>query len=198
MQPEENSNSLVWQSFISGDKEAFAQIYNLYLNELYRYGTKLCMDESLVKDAIQEVYIDLYLKRERNHCHPGNLKFYLILALKRNLIKKLKFNRRIHDMDSEYELLFEPVYSIEKIIVEQEEDEEKAESVIKALNQIPPKQKEAVYLRFNESLEYSEIAEIMGISVESVRKQVYRALKTVRDTCERRMAVMLLHSAKNK
>ncbi len=123
----------------------------VYINELYHYGTKLCVDESLVKDAIQEVYIDLYLKRERNHCHPANLKFYLILALKRNLIKKLKQNRRIQNEDSENELLFEPVYSIEKIMIEQEEDEEKIRSLVKALHQITPKQKEAVYLRFNES-----------------------------------------------
>jgi len=38
-----------------------------------------------------------------------------------------------------------------------------------------------LYLRFNESLEYPEIAAILEITVESVRKQVHRALKTVRE-----------------
>jgi RNA polymerase sigma factor (sigma-70 family) len=55
------------------------------------------------------------------------------------------------------------------------------QKVMMALNQLPTKQKEAVYLRFNESLEYSEIAVILGINIESVRKQVHRALKTVRE-----------------
>ncbi len=199
MQPEENNITFIWNSFQSGDKQAFAHIYNLYINELFRYGTKLCTDENLVKDGIHEVYIDLFLKREKNHCNPRNLKYYLILALKRNLIKKLKQNRRLLNGNVENELLFEPVYSIEKIMIEQEEDDEKIKNVVQALNQIPPKQKEAVYLRFNESLEYTEIADILGVSVESARKQVYRALKTIRESCERRMAVMLLlHSAKNK
>jgi len=76
---------------------------------------------------------------------------------------------------------FEPQYSIEFQIIEQEKDAEINRKVMNALNQLPAKQKEVVYLRFNESLEYSEIAGILEITVESVRKQVYRALKTVRE-----------------
>ena len=54
-----NSVSLLWKSFLAGDKEAFAHFYNLHVNALYRYGTKLCTDDDLVKDAIQEVFLDL-------------------------------------------------------------------------------------------------------------------------------------------
>ena len=92
-----NCNSLIWESFLKGDKEAFAHLYNLHVEMLYRYGTKLCCDEGLVKDAIQEVFLDLYLKRGKNKTVPDNLHFYLLLALKRNLIKKLKINRKLVD-----------------------------------------------------------------------------------------------------
>jgi RNA polymerase sigma factor (sigma-70 family) len=54
------------------------------------------------------------------------------------------------------------------------------------LNQLSVKQKEALYLRFNESMEYPEIAKVMNISVESVRKQVYRAIKTIREIFEKK------------
>jgi len=65
--------------------------------------------------------------------------------------------------------------------MEQEKDEEINRKVSDAIRQLPPKQKEAIYLRYNESLEYEEIATILEITVESVRKQVHRALKTVRE-----------------
>lgn len=165
-----------------GNKEAFAHIYKIYLNPLYLYGTKLCNDESLVKDAIQEVFLDLYLKREKNKTNPGNLKFYLILALKRNLIRKLKRNRKILKYSSSNELVFEPVYCIEKKIIEEEIDKEVNLEILNILKKLPAKQKEAIYLRFNESLEYTEIAELLQISVESVRKQVYRGLKKIRES----------------
>ncbi|MGC9355842.1 MAG: sigma factor-like helix-turn-helix DNA-binding protein [Mariniphaga sp.] len=38
-----------------------------------------------------------------------------------------------------------------------------------------------MYLRFNESLDYEQVARLLDISVESARKQVYRALKTMRE-----------------
>ena len=119
------------------------------------------------------------MKRDKIRIAPENLKFYLLLALRRNLIKKIKFNRKIiHGFNEAID--FEPVYSIEYQIIEYEKDTEINRRVLNALNQLPAKQKEAVYLRFNESLEYSEIATILEITVESVRKQVHRALKAVR------------------
>jgi RNA polymerase sigma factor (sigma-70 family) len=173
---------ITWENFQSGNKEAFAHIYTIYLNPLYFYGTKLCNDEDMVKDAIQEVFLDLYLKREKNKTNPENLKFYLILALKRNLIRKLKKNRKLLRYNSPTELMFEPEYCVEKKIIEQETDNEVSLGVYNALKKLPAKQKEAIYLRFNESLEYNDIAELLNISVESVRKQVYRALKKIRES----------------
>jgi len=170
----------VWERFIAGDQEAFAILYNLHVDKLYSYGTKLCKDEEIVKDALQELFLDLFLKREKIKIIPENLKFYLLLALKRNLVKKLQANRKIiHGFNENND--FEPQYSIEFQIIEQENDAEINRKVMSALNQLPAKQKETIYLRFNESLEYSEIAGILEITVESVRKQVHRALKTVRE-----------------
>lgn len=76
--------------------------------------------------------------------------------------------------------MFEPEYSIEKAIIHAEQEAETNRKVLRSLNNLPSKQKEALYLRFNEALAYSEIATLLEISIESVRKQVYRALKSIR------------------
>lgn len=188
---EENSNSVIWKSFIAGDKEAFALLYNQHVEALYRYGTKLCTDDNLVKDAIQEVFLDLYLKRHKNKTNPENLRWYLILALKRNLIKKLKHNRKLVDK-KECELNFEPEYSIEKAIIEDEEETALNQKVNDVLKNLPARQKEALYLRYNESMEYPEIAQLLNISVESVRKQVYRALSSIREKFGKQGLVLFL------
>lgn len=170
----------IWTRFKSGDQEAFAVLYNLHIDKLFSYGTKFCRDEEAIKDALQELFLELFLKRDKIKIVPENLRFYLMLALKRNLIKKLQSGRRIiQELDESANFMAE--YSIELQVIEKEKDAEINRKVLNALNQLPPKQKEAIYLRFNESLEYSEIAEILEITIESVRKQVYRALKTVRE-----------------
>jgi RNA polymerase sigma factor (sigma-70 family) len=170
----------VWSRFKTGDQEAFAILYNQHVDKLYSFGTKLCKDEEAVKDAIQELFLELFIKRDKIKIAPENLKFYLLLALKRTLIKKLQSDRKITHSFNEA-LDFEPEYSIEFQIIEKEKDDEINRKVLNALNQLPFKQKEAVYLRFNEALEYTEIAAILEITVESVRKQVHRALKKVRE-----------------
>jgi RNA polymerase sigma factor (sigma-70 family) len=170
----------IWEKFQEGDMEAFAHIYNQYVKVLYRYGTKLTSNEELVKDTIQEIFLDLYVNRKNNKTNPLNLKYYLVLAVKRNLIKKLKRLRRNSNEEPFNELVFEPEYSIEKKIIEDEQKDEKNRLVVNALKTIPPKQKEALYLRYNEGLDYDDISKILKISKESVRKQVYRALKKIR------------------
>ncbi len=181
---------ITWARFKSGDQEAFAIFYNLHVNHLFNYGTKLCKDPEAVKDSLQELFIELYLKREKIKISPENLKYWLLLALKRNLIKKLeavrKQSRRISAR-----IEFEPEYSIEFQIMEREKDAEINLKVLKALTHLPAKQKEAIYLRFNESLEYAEISGILEITVESARKQVHRALKTVRDILGNDSAIIL-------
>ena len=76
---------------------------------------------------------------------------------------------------------FEPEYNIEFQIIKQEKEAEINRKIVKTLKQLPSKQREAIYLRFNESLEYSEIAMLLDINIESVRKQVYRGIMTIRE-----------------
>ncbi|MGQ8338987.1 RNA polymerase sigma factor [Sunxiuqinia sp. A32] len=172
---------LIWKRFLEDDKEAFAEIYNAFVDDLFRYGTKLCQDVELVKDVIQETFLDLYLNRKKNKVQVDHLKFYLILSLKRNLIRKMQKGRKIENRPIVESDLFDTQYSFEEQIIREESDSEVWNKVINAMKQLPPKQKEAIYLRFNQSLEYDEISQMLDISVESVRKQVYRAIKAVRD-----------------
>ncbi len=174
------NNPVIWDKFVAGDKEAFAFYYNRHLSSLYRYGTKLCCDDDQVKDAIQEVFLDLYLKRKSISTDEENLRWYLIVALKHNLIKKIK-KARFQSGSEQEALAFEPEYSIEKRMIENEEEAERNQRIAEVLQSLPSGQKEALYLRFNESMGYREIAGILNITVESVRKQVYRALCTIRE-----------------
>jgi RNA polymerase sigma factor (sigma-70 family) len=180
----------VWSRFQSGDKEVFAILYNLHINSLSSYGTKLCKDKEAVKDALQEIFLDLYLRRNKLNLDDEKLKYYLLLALKRSLIKKMEAGRKLIHQFNEF-TDFQPDYSIEFQMIEQEKEEEIRQKVVKALNQLPAKQKEAIYLRYNESLEYPEVAKILHITVESVRKQVYRALKTVKELIDNQSITIL-------
>ncbi|GET22726.1 DNA-directed RNA polymerase sigma-70 factor [Prolixibacter denitrificans] len=175
---------ILWEQIVQeDDKEAFAELYNLFIDDLYRYGSKLSPDEGMVKDSIQEVFLDLYDKRKKSNI-TRNLRLYLIVALKRVLIRKLQKYRRLEKRQINDVDMFDVQYSFEEQYMEEEASNMVLEKVRRIITGLPAKQKEIIYLRFNLSLEYAEISSMLGISVESVRKQVYRAIKSVRESID--------------
>lgn len=188
----------MWDRFKEGDKEAFADFYNEHIDRLYRYGLKICSNEDTVKDAIQEVFLDLYLKRDKNKSTPENLRYYLLLALKRILIRALKTSRRFDHTDLSNMDIQEYEFSIEYEMIKKEQIDEQRVKVIDALDQLPAKQKEAVYLRFNEGMDYPKIASLLGINIESARKHIYRALKTVKEIVDSKSITTLFYFFQKK
>ena len=174
----------LWQSFLNGDDKSFVVIYQRHIDSLLSYGFKLCSDRELVHDCLQEVFIDLFIKRKKTGVNIENLKSYLFVALRNSLIKnirKIRKHEHFEIKDVLTEIAFNSEYSFQEQLIELEISTEIKEKLRVAVNSLPQKQKEIIYLKFEEELEYSEISEIMKISVESARKLLYRALLSLRN-----------------
>ncbi len=178
------SINFLWQSFLSGDDKSFVVIYQRHINGLLSYGYKLCSDRELVHDCLQEVFMNLFLQRNKVRIKIENLKAYLFVAFRNCLIKKITKNRKHEHLeikDVQAEIVFNVECSFQEQLIELEISSEIKEKLSAAVNSLPLKQKEIIYLKFEEELEYSEISEIMKISVESARKLLYRALLSLRN-----------------
>lgn len=71
-------------------------------------------------------------------------------------------------------------YSQEDFLVEIETNEERKDRLLTAINRLPSRQKEAIYLRYYEKLNLEEISQIQGIAYQSVLNNLQRALHTLR------------------
>jgi DNA-directed RNA polymerase specialized sigma24 family protein len=71
-------------------------------------------------------------------------------------------------------------YSFEDQWISNEISEETRAKLQQAIQNLTPGQKEIIYLKFEEGLGYHEIAGMLGITQESARKQLYRALLSLR------------------
>ena len=49
--------------FCAGNDQAFAQLYDLYIQMLFNYGIKITQDQELLKDCIHDVFMKVYSKR---------------------------------------------------------------------------------------------------------------------------------------
>ncbi len=175
----QEESETVWIKFVDGDKEAFTSIYNSNVDSLFSYGMKLNSNKNFVKDCIQDVFLDIYEHRKRIST-PRNIKFYLFKALKRNMFRELKKERRKSSLPEQENLSFFTEYNIETKTIDKEVERHQKKLVAKIIKELTPKQQEILYLRFTKGFSYVEISEIIDINHNSVRKQVYRAIKKLR------------------
>lgn len=174
------ANQMLWKSFKKGDKQAFSQIFKTYYNDLYYYGIKLIQQESMVKDELQELFIELW-ERRKNLGEVTHIKAYLIKSFRRKLLKSIDKARK--EVTKAHEFVDKTIFeiSIEELIIKDEVfqvDKKKLQKVLVSLNKT---QKEIIYLKFYNDLDYKEIANITGIKYQSVRNSMHKALKVMRE-----------------
>ncbi|QRR00748.1 RNA polymerase sigma factor [Dyadobacter sandarakinus] len=172
----------LWERFVSGSSSAFSELYDAYTDILYKFGMRYTADSELVKDCIHDLFIDLHTYRP-SLAREVNVRFYLLKSFRRKLhaahrrSSLLNLNRWNTDETFGVQALS---FSIEHEIIVDEEQREMLEQLASEINQLPERQREILYLRFNQDLDYEEIASMMQISVPTCRTFIYRAIKQLR------------------
>ncbi len=174
-----NSEAYLWTLFKKGDKHAYEQIYRTYACALLCYGRKLCLNEQLVEDSLQDLFIELWNSRERVS-NTTSIKFYLFRALR----YKIQRNRsKSFDLESDsvrpFMVLSSP--SHEEAIIEREGASSQTRHINELLENLPERQREAIMLRYFHDFSNEEISGIMGIQYNSVCKFIRAALKNLKD-----------------
>ena len=170
----------IWEAFKSGNESAFIYIYQTYFDALFTYGCQFTCNEEIVKDAIQDLFIELRKNRGRLG-KTDSIKFYLYKSLKRAVIKACgQWYNRCEEINSEKTFGFS--FSHEQILIERQLDEEKTEKLNKAIQSLPPRKREVIYYFYYEGLSYQQIQELMEMShVRSARNLLYKAVDFLRE-----------------
>ena len=174
-----DGDAVTWQQFLEGSREAFAILYASFAPLLYNYGCKQCADPRLVEDCIQDVFE--YLLSHRTQLSPvSNVRAYLIKAYRRALLRKISNVRKNIPVELTDEVSFEVIISPESSLIAKQSGLRRREKVKIALNALPPRMKEVLFLRFYENLSFEDIAAVMDIDQKSVYKMIYKAFDKLR------------------
>lgn len=177
--PYPTSDLVIWREFKGGSEVAFNYIYREYFDTLFGYALQFTHDQELIKDLIQDFFIDLREKRERLG-DTDSIKYYLFKSLRRKITRYLSKNKVLLT-SSELSQTFQVVLSHEAILINQQLTQEKSDQLQEAFAKLSPKKREAIYHVFYENLSYKETASIMGLmNVKSVRNLIYKALDNLR------------------
>lgn len=178
-----NLDQEVWQDFLQHGEKAFSALYEAFFDRLYIYGCNIVHDETYVKDAIQEIFLKL-LQRDRETLDIQNISSYLFVALRNYLRKELyaRENKRRHqERFLEGQPLTEETAALD---LNFQGEGSFVEIVKKEVNNLPARQREILFLRFFEGLDYKEISQIMSVNHQVVRNYAYRGMKKLRKNME--------------
>jgi RNA polymerase sigma factor (sigma-70 family) len=166
-----------WNAFKEGNREAFDSLFRHYYPILLQYGSKICPENDIINDCIQDLFIELWQSKTTTQVQSVNA--YLIKALKYKLFRHFKKTSSVPRIDNTGEsIAFE--ISHDNFIIKKEDNLHITKKIISAINQLPGRQKEIVYLKIYQNLSYEEISEVMNINYQVSRNLFYQSVKSLR------------------
>jgi RNA polymerase sigma factor (sigma-70 family) len=172
-----NQSQEAWKSFKRGDFNALGILFEIYYHELFYYGIKIVNLPELVKDIIQDLFANVWERRNKMTT-IDNFKAYLIISLRHELIRRLSLIRK--ESNSEEMSTFQFSFSPEEFLILDEETKNHSRLLSESMSRLTERQREVILLRFFHNLDFEQIGRALDMNVQSVRNLLFRSLEKIR------------------
>lgn len=174
-----------FSAFQKGDEHAFRVYYEKYYHALCLWVLRMIKDETFMHDMVQEAFISLWKAKETIESEL-HLKMFLYQAVRHRCLNYLK-NKKIEDRcKKEYLALQEEAY-FEQVVLE----EEVYRLVIQEIQALPEEQRRVIELHL-EGKNNMEIADLLQVSVNTVKTHKARARKALKNKLDNILIVTIL------
>ena len=173
-----------WGCMAGGDTDAFLSIYECHYQALFSYGFSLTANSELTRDCIQDLFLEIWKKRDAINKDVTNVRAYLFTWLRRKIYKELGRLEGEKCTDELINSFEQNTLSYEMLLVTFQQSEEKKEKLRAALNKLTKKQLEIIRLKFFENLSYAEIAAKTSLKQRTVYNLIYEALRQLRESMQ--------------
>jgi RNA polymerase sigma-70 factor (family 1) len=160
----------------TGDRAAFAEIYERYKGPLYVHAFHRLQDREETKDLLQQLFTTLWEQREKLAV-TGQFSGYLYTAVRNRVIKFVSHQQVSSRYIASVQTAINNTDGLTDRLVREKELQQLIEQEIAAL---PLKMREVFELSRKQHLSNAEIASQMGISEKTVRNQLNNALHSLR------------------
>ncbi len=164
----------------SGNKDAFGELYKIYLNKIYRFVYFLVYNEPLAEDITQNTFFKAWNSIQRFSVDKGTFQSFLY-TIARNTVIDYQRKKKDTILDPVSELYIESHENIENDFIRKEE----GKRVRDALKFLPEFDRELIVLRYFEEMSYHDIAQVFKKNEGALRVKIHRALRLIKKVYER-------------
>lgn len=163
------------------DRQAFENIFRRYYKRLHGFAYSYVGQVQEAEDIVQSVFLKIWMKRESWN-PPGTVKNYIFAAVRNESLNNIRHDQLVEETEEEvarrFRELKDPTPSDSEI---DSEVEALREAIQTGIDQLPSQCRQVFLLSRRGGLTYSEIADMLDISVNTVGTQMGRALKSLRN-----------------
>lgn len=170
----------LWCLLKAGDEEAYSQLFRKHYASLVSYGKSLTSHHILVQDCVQEVFIEIWMYRN-NLVIPSSVKAYLLSGVRKRIARKLERDHIFRHSDELADVNCEVSFTVLDEMISDEETRNQVYTLNHFINQLPRRQREALYLRYHQELDIEEIAQLLQVNSQSVSNLLHRGIKHLRE-----------------
>jgi len=156
-----------------GDEDAFSKLFHQYHKHLAVFVYKITGSPDLVEEVVQDAFLKIWINRTQL-IHVKNFKSYLFTVSKNHSINCLKQQVRNRILQQQWQK--EHIHHTEDI---EESPTNYFALLDQAIDALPPQQQKVYVLSKHQRLKYAEIANLMGISKETVKSYLKLAIGTI-------------------
>ncbi|KRB53643.1 RNA polymerase sigma factor [Flavobacterium sp. Root186] len=185
-------DNTLWNNLIIGDEKSFSLLFERYYSDLVSYGNSLSPYAEKVQDCIQDVFTDIWVYRNSLQ-ESVVVKAYLLSSVRKRIARLYERDHIFRKTASTDAIAFLLEFSVENELLE--DDYTAKEKVIylnKLLNELPARQKEALYLRYHQGLSVEQIAEMLDVNYQSASNLLHRGLLTLRKEWKGSFSLIML------
>jgi len=163
----------IWKEIKQNSKKALRRLHDKYFHQMYLYASKSTNgNKGLSEELVSDCFIKLWEDRKKIEIHDS-VKHYLFLMLRNHIIDHHRKKRPLTEpLDQDF-----MAPGDEKFF----DDQKQYARLYLALKKLPDQCRKVLELAIFESLTYQEIAEKLHISKNTVKTQMGRAYKYLRE-----------------
>ena len=141
---------------------------------MYLFAGRFVRDPQSAENIVQDVFVILWEKRDKLVI-ATNVKSYLLTAVKNHCLNYIKREKRLLTLDEQFDIIKDNSNSPEEEYIK----DESFLSVQKAIDELPEKCRRIYLMKRYDDLSYNEISEILGITENTIKTQMKRAIKSL-------------------